>query len=329
MSMTTLATASRVLHRLLVRNGLDADALFIDCGLDPRKLDDARARYPLDRMRALWQMADDAIDDPCWALASGEFWRSTDFHALGYAFLASHTLEAALLRLERYTRIVVTDATLRLRSEQEGVTITYSVPDPGAYIAPLIDSRLSTMLRMCREVCGTQPPLREVHVSHGWQACAYEEFFGCPVRYDAECGKMIFSPDGVRRPLPAVNRELARANDRILADFSRSLSESSFSGRVRKAIMEGLSSGKPSAADVARALAIAPRTLQRKLQEEGTTFQDIADDVRKELALQYVQSGEYDLSEVTYLTGFSSTSSFTRAYKTWTGRTPSEDRGRA
>jgi len=140
---------------------------------------------------------------------------------------------------------------------------------------------------------------------------------------------MIFSPDGLRRPLPAVNRELARANDRILADFSRSLSESSFASRVRKAIMEGLSSGKPSAAEVARNLAIAQRTLQRKLQEEGTTFQDVADEVRKELALQYVQSGEYDLSEVTYLTGFSSTSSFTRAYKAWTGRTPSEDRGRA
>jgi AraC-like DNA-binding protein len=329
MSMTMLATAARVLHRLLARNGLDADTVFIECGLDPHKLDDARARYPLERVRALWRMANDAIDDPCWALAAGDVWRSTDFHALGYAFLASQTLEAALLRLERYTRIVVTDAAVRVRNEQAGVTLSYSVPDPGAYIAPLIDSRLSMLLCMCREACGGQPPLREVHVGHGWQACAYEEFFGCPVRYDAEYGKMIFSPDGLCRPLPAVNRELARANDRILADFSRSLSESSFSGRVRKAIMEGLSSGKPSAAEVARNLAIAQRTLQRKLQEEGTTFQDVADEVRKELALQYVQSGEYDLSEVTYLTGFSSSSSFTRAYKAWTGRTPSEDRGRA
>jgi len=167
MSMTMLATAARVLHRLLARNGLDADTVFIECGLDPHKLDDARARYPLERVRALWRMANDAIDDPCWALAAGEVWRSTDFHALGYAFLASQTLEAALLRLERYTRIVVTDAAVRVRVEQEGVTVTYSVPDPRAYIAPLIDSRLSMLLRMCRDACGGQPPLREVHVGHG------------------------------------------------------------------------------------------------------------------------------------------------------------------
>jgi AraC-like DNA-binding protein len=73
-------------------------------------------------------------------------------------------------------------------------------------------------------------------------------------------------------------------------------------------------------------LALAPRTLQRKLQEEGTTFQEVSDAVRKDLARQYIQSGEYDLSEVTYLTGFANPSAFSRAYKAWTGRTPSEDR---
>jgi len=328
MSTSVLATTGRILHRLLTRHGLEADALFIECGLDPLKLDDPRARYPLDRFRTLWKLADGYIPDRCWGLAAGEVSRPTDLHALGYAFLASQTLEGALYRLERYTRIVVQDAVSRVAKDDKSLSITYGAPETDGHITPLIDSRLSVVLGLCRQVYGPDLSLREVQLPHGWQACSYEEFCGCPVRYDTECLRVLFPLEIVRRPLPASNRELAQANDRILSDFVRTLSDSSITTRVRRAVMEGLCAGKPSASDVARALAISPRTLQRRLQEEGTTFQEIADDVRKDLAIQYVQGGEHDLSEVAYLTGFASPSAFSRAYKGWTGHTPSEDRGR-
>jgi AraC-like DNA-binding protein len=181
---------------------------------------------------------------------------------------------------------------------------------------------------MCHDAYGPDLQLREVLLAHPWQACAYEQYFGCPVRYQSDRSGLIFPIEVVHHPLPAVNQELAIANDRIMGDFDRSLTDNSIIARVRRAVMDRLTSGKPSAQEVARALAVAPRTLQRKLQEEGTTFQEVSDEVRKELALQYVESGEYDLSVVTYLTGFASPSAFSRAYKAWTGRTPSEDRGR-
>lgn len=322
---TMLATAGRILHRLLERNGLDADALYLECGLDPLKLNDPRARYPLDRSRTLWRLANERIKDPCWGLAAGEVFRPTDFHALGYAFLASRTLESALLRLERYFRIVIDDVLLRIASDHS-LTIAYMSPSQEADIPPLQDTRWSVILRLCRDAYGPNLPLQEVQLTHAWQGCGYEQFFGCPVRYESDRSGLTFSIETVRLPLPAVNRELAKANDRILSEFDRSLTDSSVTGRVRRAVMEGLSSGKPSAKEVARMLALAPRTLQRKLQEEGTTFQEVSDAVRKDLARQYIQSGEYDLSEVTYLTGFANPSAFSRAYKAWTGRTPSEDR---
>nr|MCU0936969.1 helix-turn-helix domain-containing protein [Gammaproteobacteria bacterium] len=90
-----------------------------------------------------------------------------------------------------------------------------------------------------------------------------------------------------------------------------------------------LSSGTVSTKEVAYGLALAPRTLQRRLQEEGTTFQEVADAVRKELAQQCVRSGAYDFNETTYLTGFANLPAFYRAYKLWTGLTPTEDRRRA
>ena len=327
---TMLATAGRIVHQLLQRNGLDADAMYLECGLDPLKLDDPRARYPLERTCALWRLAHERIHDPCWGLAAGEVWRPTDFHALGCAFLASRTLESALLRLERYFRIVVQDVALRVTTDRDGgsITITYAPPSEDADIPTLQDACWSVILRMCRDAYGPDLPLREVQLTHPWQACGYEQYFGCPVRYESDRSGLTFPLEAMRRPLRAVNRELATASDRILSEFDRCLTDTSIAGRARRAILDGLSSGKPSAKDVARALALAPRTLQRKLQEEGTTFQEVSDAVRKDLSQQYVQSGEYDLSEVTYLTGFANPSAFSRAYKIWTGRTPSEDRGR-
>ena len=325
---TMLATAGRILYQLLQRNGLDADALYIECGLDPLKLDESRARYPLERSRALWLLAHERIKDPCWGLAAGEVWRPTDFHALGCAFLASRTLESALIRMERYYRIVIQDVALQVTADQDRYSITYAPPSPEADIPPLQDTRWSVILRMCREAYGPDLPLREVQLTHPWQACGYEQYFGCPVRYESDRSGLTFPVEAMRRPLRTMNQEMARASDRILSDFDRCLADTSITGRVRRAVLDALPSGKPSATSVARGLALSPRTLQRKLQEEGTTFQEVSDAVRKDLAQQYVQSGEYDLGTVTYLTGFATLSAFSRAYKIWTGRTPSEDRGR-
>lgn len=323
---TMLATAGRIVHRLLQRNGLDADALFLECGMDPLKLDEPRARYPLDRSRALWCLAHERIQNPCWGLAAGEVWRPTDFHALGYAFLASCTLESALSRLERYSRLVVQDVSLKVETDQDRCSITCVPPSADANIPLLQDAFWAVILRMCREVYGPALHLREVQLTHTWRACSYEEYFGCPVRYESDRSGLTFPLDAVRQPLPAVNQELARANDRILSNFDRSLADNSITGRVRRAVLDGLPSGKSNAKEVAKMLALAPRTLQRKLQEEGTTFQDVSDAVRKDVAEEYVRSGMYPLTEISYLTGFANPSAFSRAYKTWTGRTPTEDR---
>ncbi len=310
MSSTMLATAGRIAHRLLQHNGLEADAMFLAVGLDPLKLDDPRARYPLDRIRELWRMADEQIPNPCWGLAAGELWRPTDFHALGCAFLASATLESAFKRMERYFRILNQDLLVQSATTQDTFSMTHAVPSDALDPPPLQDCRSSVILRMCRDVYGKGIGLQEVQMAHPWRACGYEEYFGCPVRYDADRSGFTLPLDVMRRPLPTKNRDLARESDRILQDVERRLTDNSTIGRVRRAVLESMPSGKPGAQDVARALAVSPRTLQRKLQEEETTFQAVLDTVRKELAQQYIRSGEYDLLEVTYLTGFANPPAF-------------------
>ena len=326
MSPTMLATAARVLYRLLERNGLEPDAVFLDCGLDPLKLRDPRARYPIANIRAAWRAADAHIAKPCWGLEGGALWRPTDFHALGYAFLASRTLQSALKRIARYHVVVAQDICIEIEKTDTAFAFTYGTAAGATEeVASLQDSRCSVILRMCRDVYGPDLRLLEAALAHGWRSCSYESHFGCPVRYDApRCG-LTFPRKSVERPLPAENRALAQQNDKILQEFVRCLSEVSMTARVRRVVIDELPSGKPSAQQVAHALALTSRTLQRKLQHEDTNFEEVIEGVRKELAQQYMRSGEYDLLELTYLMGFCNLPAFSRAYKTWTGRSPSED----
>jgi hypothetical protein len=251
MSSTILATAERIVHRLIERHGLEADAMFLSAGLDPQKLNEPQARYPLDRSRELWRQINEQIHDPCWGLAAGDLWRPTDFHALGYAYLASGTLESALKRMERYFRIVIPVWSLQSSITGDGFSMTHVLLPDAVNFPASQDARLSIALRMCRDVYGQEFSFREVRLAHPWQACGYEDFFGCPVRYDADFAGFTVPLDVVRRPLPAKNRDLARENDRILQDLERRLLDGSMLGRVKNAILDSRPKARCLAADLA------------------------------------------------------------------------------
>ena len=97
-------------------------------------------------------------------------------------------------------------------------------------------------------------------------------------------------------------------------------------GQVRQQIVRGLDSGKITREDVAKRLHMSVRTLQRRLDDNGIVFSDLVDEIRKEMAKSYLQAGELTLTEIGFLLGFAEQSSFTRAFKRWTGQTPLEFR---
>jgi AraC-like DNA-binding protein len=92
--------------------------------------------------------------------------------------------------------------------------------------------------------------------------------------------------------------------------------------RVRNAIVAELAGGNPSVTHIAPRLHMSPRTLERKLEREGTTFSVLLDDLRKRLALRYVGGNDLELAEIAFLLGFARTTGFHRAFKRWTGETP-------
>lgn len=332
MIATQLASSARILYRLIERNGVDPLAVFRDAGLDPGLLDDPRARFRIERTRAAWREAARLIQNPCFGLQAAEVWRPTDFHALGYAFLASRTLRTAIERIGRYNAVVDTvvsfdvvldDARLRLRYRMERLDL----PD----IPALQDARWGVVLGLCREAYGQGCDPSEVLFTHDPPVCRGEYFalFRCPVHFQASHAELVFDRSLVERPLPAANRELARANDAILRGYLDQLREGDIVSLVKTAVIEHLPSGTPGAEVIAKDLLMSARTLQRRLADAGAMYSDILDEVRRDLANHYIAEPNRSLSEIGYLLGFSELSGFSRAFRRWTGQSPSAARAAA
>jgi AraC-like DNA-binding protein len=332
MNPTLLASAARILWRLLERYGVDPIYVFREVGLDPEQIHDSRARYADVKTRAAWQLASELIDDPCFGLLAGDVWRPTDFHALGYAFLASRTLQTAIERIVRFNTVV--DSVVHFEAELDAhhLRLTYRIADPRITEPDALqDGRLAVVCGLCRQAEGEGFSPEAVSVTHPAPACRGDYFarFRCPVHFDADQPELVLTRAQAEAPLPAASRELALANDSILSDYVRTLQHDDVVSKVKTAIIEHLPTGTPSAELIAKDLYISARTLHRRLAEAQTSFSETLETVRRELARQYVSDPSLSLSEISFLLGFSEQSAFSRAFRRWYDQPPSAYRDTA
>jgi AraC-like DNA-binding protein len=332
MTSTLLATGARILWRVIEAHGLDADAIFRDAGLDPALLNEPRGRYPLRRASVAWTKAGQLSGVPHIGLEAARHYRLTDFHALGIAFQSSSTLLMALERLDRHETIV--NSGLDFSIVHAGSRIDL-VCDPlgldGDALRINEDIRAALVVDLCRsgaegvldptEVAFTYPPPE--------QTDEYDRFFRCPVRFSASVNRISFAEADGERPFTSMHPELARMNDQLLDRMAKSLRESEVIRGAKAAIIAGLPSGTPKDDEIAKALLLSARTFQRKLAEQGTNFTELLGQVRRELAEHYIADPDIPVTEISYLLGFSDVSSFSRAFKRWTGSPPAAFRDRA
>ena len=150
-----------------------------------------------------------------------------------------------------------------------------------------------------------------------------------PGPFGAEENVFVLSAKDADRPLPSANRQLAAMFDRMLAEELARLDKSDVVSRCRAAVLEApVPRAKGSAEDTAKQLHMSPRTLQRKLAEAKTTYVQLVDDTRKDLALRYIEDPRRSVTDITFSLGFSQPSAFTRAFRRWTGLAPSEYRAK-
>ncbi len=326
---TTITSWALTIVRAAESYGIERDTLLERAGLEPALLNDPQGRYPVAGMARLWTAAIEAANDPAFGLVVARFWHPTTFNALGFAWMASDTLEQAFYRLRRYFRLVTTGAVVRFVEQPDSCQFVLT-PAPGLAVVkpPIADAAAATIHHMCRLLYGEQFALQKLELIRPKPVSMepYEGTFACPIAFSRPEIVLHLNRSMVQKPLPTANIALAHANDRLVTEYLAQIDKHDLPSQVKTKLIDMLPSGEIQEEQVAQALNLSLRSLQRRLNEHRLTFRMLLNDTRRELALVYVRSPRMSLAEVSYLLGFSEPGNFTRAFRRWTGATPTEYR---
>ncbi|PTS83603.1 AraC family transcriptional regulator [Pseudomonas sp. HMWF032] len=328
---TTSSSWASGIVAALELGGVDCRRLFVQLGLDYAALTNPDARFAQDAMTRLWHLAVEASGNPAIGLNMAKILRPSSFNVVGYAVMSSRNLQEGFARLVRYQRIIGEGADLSFHPTADGYEMLLAIHgDRLPSARQSAEASLAYSLAFCRWL--TSKPLRPRLVSLMGPApddlAPYEAVFQCPLKFNAEHYALLFERTDLDAPLPSANEALAQLHDRFAGDYLARFSGSRVTHQVRQVLCRLLPQGEPKREVVAQTLLLSERTLQRRLQDEGTSYQQLLDDTRRELAGQYLGQANLTLLEISYLLGFSDPSNFFRAFRRWFDSTPGEYRAR-
>lgn len=251
-----------------------------------------------------------------------------DGGAFDYAISSAATLGDSLEIAARYTALI-NDA-LDLRVELEGGRALLRMDSQVVLPKAAEDFILGTFYAChLRDQLGQAPELecRFTQPSPDDQSEYERSFAPASLRFAAQHRGFAFDAVRLSTPLASADGKLhvivCKHAEQLLAELPKA---ESLTEKVRVLIAQELPHVQPSVTHVARLLRMTPRTLGRRLEDEGTTFRSLLDELRRRLAVQYLGTPQIALAEVAFLLGFSEAAAFHRAFKRWTGQTPLEFR---
>jgi AraC-like DNA-binding protein len=318
------ASFAQLLHEYLDRQGLDALRM-----LGPWP-DPSQHFLPMSQWQD-WLRRVDALEGrPGLGLRIAEGVSARHFGVVGYAALACSNLAEALQRMERYHASVYDANPARMTVSDQGVIVEWGVERgrPGALVD---ETAIASLVQLARDMTGRYWPVPEVAFVNPPPADIqpYLDFFGGEVRFNAPLTRLVFDAACLSLPLrksdPALSELLDQQARQLLQQVSK---VPAVVDAWRLTLVPLIREGKTSLAALADAHHSSPRTLQRRLAEQGITFQQLLDDTRRHLAEAHLLDGHLDLAEISLLLGYSEQSAFTRAFRAWTGLPPAQWRRR-
>ncbi len=330
---TSSGGIARLAYRRASEAGADADALLKQAGLTLRQATDERSRIAARDQVKLLNLVADAVQDPFLGIRLAQ---QAELRALGllyYVLASSATLGEAFARAARYSAI---------NNESIRITYTRNRHDLLSYqcvgISRLGDRHqieffIALLVRMCRQLTGREVvPIRIRFMHRSAQLPTdLKSFFGCPIEFGAAADEALLARESGDMPVvsadPYLNSLLETYCEEAIA--GRRTKSSDWRINVENAMAQLLPHGQATLPEVSRRLAIAPRTLGRRLAAEKTTFADVLESLRHDLATRYLRDPERSISEIAWLLGYRQTSSFDRAFRRWAGDNPGNVRSKS
>jgi AraC-like DNA-binding protein len=283
-------------------------------------------RVPAHLDDAIWQAADDALGDDDLGIHLAESGVSAaSFGVVGYLVRASTTVGEALVRAQQFHRLVKDRGRLEIVASPAGATVI-DAPEVDRAVWPRAIAELSiaNYLHLARAWTGARIVPREVRFQHARprDTRELERFFGCKLRFDQRDNALVLARDALALPFTTAEPALGSYLEATAAARLDQLPAPSLVDEVRGAIDDELRNGDVDIERVARRVGVTPRSLQRRLRDEGTSYRGLIDTIRHKRAVDLLQRG-VPFGDIAERLGFSEARAFRRAFRRWTGLVPS------
>lgn len=323
----------RALLDFAVSKGAARDALLAQARIAERDFADLDARIPYARYQDLMRTAKALTGDDALALHFGEAVHVADISIVGLIGRAAATMQEVFTQLSRYVRLIVDvpqtgEHRFELQRRDTGLWFVDTRAEPNAF--PELSESAFTHIIMPPRLAGVPEWIREVHFTHPAPAyrSEYERIFRTPVHFGQSWNALRVDEAIITHRVAILPHYVfgvltARA-DKLMEALE---AQHTARGEVERLLMPILHTGEGSIETIAATLGVSRQTLWRNLKNEGVTFEQVLDDLRHKMALEYLVAGKVSVYETAFLVGFSDPAAFSRAFKRWTGKNPSEMRG--
>ncbi|WP_298448106.1 AraC family transcriptional regulator [uncultured Marinobacter sp.] len=335
--MTNLGTASVAALRQYVRAaesiGADTSELFTKAGLDPAILDSDEGRINGDQFQQFILLLCELTNNPILGLETGDFVQPGSYSVLGYITMSCVTLGEAVARIAPFEKLVGDMGTTSLAMDNESIKLVWNCNYNHPIVRPqVIDNVFASWVNYARWLAdNTSASPTNVRLKRQSPGAdleqAYQERWKCPVQFGADEDSITLKKElletRLRQPDPMLRKTLEAHALTQLASLD---TDTDLTSQVKHSIQKQLMHGITRQDMVAEDLGITSRTLQRKLSQEGVSYQKLLDEVRQKMAEDYLLNSDLSIPDIALRLGYSETTSFHRKFKAVAGKTPGEFR---
>jgi AraC-like DNA-binding protein len=328
---TALGTMTRLAYERAQAARLNLEPLLKKAGLTKRQVEDVHARISAQSQISFLDLVASALQDEHLGFHIGQAAElRRRFGLLYYVAASSDTLGEALRRVVRYISMVNESASLKYLEGKDVRIVTNYVGIARHLDRHQIEGWVTLLIRLCRELtgCPVQPSL--VRLIHRRRAnySEFAAFLGCDIEFGAPVDDAVFPLSIADIPVVSVDPYLHKL---LTANGEEALSRRRAKGGPFRAVVENaitalLPHGNARASEIARQCGLSQRTFVRRLTAENVTFSEVLNNLRRDLATQYLKDDSLSISQIAWLLGYQEVGAFSNAFKRWTGRAPRERR---
>jgi AraC-like DNA-binding protein len=324
--MTNRFRVPSTLPRKLKELGLSPTAVLRQAGLPMGLFNLEKILVSTDQFFALHRGIAEASNDPSFGLKLGTEERIERYDPVKIAAISARSFRDAIERLSRYKQLTCPEEIRVIKRGNESavqfVWLRAHEKEPPllvdvcfAWIVAMAHRGIGRPLHPNRVEFQRAPAHREM----------YEAHFRCPVKFKANQNTLVFNKADMELPFVTHNADLlATVAPQLEAELAGQLAEKSFSEQAKAILKQLLAGQRPRVQDLSRELHISTRTLQRRLTDQGITFQRLLEEARRELARHYLLHSSLELNETAYLLAYEDANSFFRAFHHWEGTSPGQ-----